>query len=237
MTFTSSLRSVFLGFAAAFCFAGAAAAQGLPPAVEGDRLLQLASSEMAKGEKGDTAAWSKAAAALKGAEATGVRMTENFDYHYGRTLRAVGQHAAAHERLDRYLRTYGTKGKYYSEALAQYTSVQGALAEAQVAAEKQAVVDRGWRWVESRWVHAGDEGTDCYKATRRVKNQSSSAREIRCDCNVVENEHPAYRGSLLTICKLRWQGNTVLDKATSFYLDREYSTRRQDFETFKSSEE
>ena len=73
MTFTSSLRSVFLGFAAAFCFAGAAAAQGLPPAVEADRLLQLASSEMAKGEKGDTAAWSKAAAALKGAEATGVR--------------------------------------------------------------------------------------------------------------------------------------------------------------------
>ena len=115
--------------------------------------------------------------------------------------------------------------------------MQGALAEAKVAAEKQAVVYRGWRWVESRWVHAGDEGTDCYKATRRVKNQSSSAREIRCDCNVVENEHPAYRGSLLTICKLRWQGNTVLDKATSFYLDREYSTRRQDFETFKSSEE
>lgn len=237
MTSISSLRSVFIGFAAALCLAGATTAQGLPPAVEADRLLQLGAAEMAKGEKGDTAAWAKAAAALKGAEATGVRMTENFDYHYGRTLHAVGQHAVAHERLDRYLRTYGTKAKYYSEALAQYTSVQNALAEARVAAEKQAVVDRGWRWVRSSWVHAGDEGTDCYKATRRVKNQSSSARAIDCDCNVTENDHPAYRGSLLTICKIRWQGNTVLDKETSYYLDRDYSTRRQDFESFKSSEE
>jgi hypothetical protein len=237
MTFTPFLRSVFIGFAAAICFAGGAAAQGLPPAVEADRLLQLGSAEMAKGEKGDAAAWAKAAAALKGAEATGVRMPDNFDYHYGRALHAVGQHQASHERLERYLRTFGTKGKYYSEALAQYTSVQNALAEGRVAAEKQAVVDRGWRWVRSTWVHAGDEGTDCYKATRRVKNQSSSAREIDCDCNVTENDHPAYRGSLLTICKIRWQGNTVLDKASSFYVDRDYSTRRQDFESFKSSEE
>ena len=237
MTLTPLLRFVFIGFVAAFCFAGAAAAQGLPPAVEADRLLQLASTEMAKGDKGDTAAWGKAAAALKGAEATGVRMPDNFDYHYGRALHAVGQNTLAHERIERYLRTQGTRGKYYSEALAQYTSVQGALAEARVAAEKQAVIDRGWRWVTSRWVHAGDEGTDCYKATRRVKNQASQAREIRCDCNVTENDHPAYRGSLLTICKLRWQGNTVLDKTASFYLDREFSTRREDFESFKSSEE
>ena len=237
MTSQTSLRSVFVGLAAAFCLWGGVAAQGLPPAVEADRLLQLGSAEMAKGEKGDAAAWAKAASALKGAEATGVRMPENFDYHYGRTLHAVGQHKAAHERLERYLRTYGTKGKYYSEALAQYTSVQNALAEARVAAEKQAVVDRGWRWVRSTWTHAGDEGTDCYKATRRVKNQSSSARSIDCDCDVRDNDHPAYRGSLLTICKIRWQGNTVLDGETSYYLDRDYSTRRQDFESLRSSEE
>jgi hypothetical protein len=237
MTWIPSLRSAFVGLVAAFCFVGTTAAQGLPPAVEADRLLQLGAAEMAKGEKGDTAAWAKAAEALKGAEATGVRMADNFDYHYGRTLHAVGQHATAHERLERYLRTHGTKGKYYSEALAQYTSVQSALAEARVAARKQAVVDRGWRWVRSTWMHAGDEGTDCYKATRRVKNQSASAREIDCDCDVKENDHPAYRGTLLTICKIRWQGNTVLDQASSLYFDRDYSTRRQDFESFKSSEE
>ncbi|WP_439518200.1 hypothetical protein [Hydrogenophaga sp.] len=237
MTSKTSLRSMFVALAAAFCLHGGTTAQGLPPTVEADRLLQLGAAEMAKGEKGDAAAWAKAAAALKGAEATGVRMPDNFDYHYGRASHAVGQHTVAHERLERYLRTHGTKGKYYSEALAQYTSVQNALAEARVAADKQAVVDRGWRWVRSTWVHAGDEGTDCYKATRRVKSQSSSAREIDCDCDVKDNDHPAYRGSLLTICKIRWQGNTVLDKASSFYLDREYSSRRQDFETFKSSEE
>lgn len=237
MTFIRFLRSTSVGLAAAFCFSGWSAAQGLPPAVEADRLLQSAATELEKGTKGGQVDWIKVGTALEGAEATGVRMPANFDYHYGRALHAVGLHAVAHVRLERYLRTQGTKGKYYNDALAQYTSVQSALADARVAAEKQAVIDRGWRWVTSTWRHAGEVGEDCGIATRRVKNLASSARAIDCDCDVGEVDHPAYRGKVETTCKLRWQGNLVLDKMTSFYASREYSNRREDYEYFKSDQQ
>ncbi len=217
MSFTPFLRSLCL--AVGVCWCGALAAQGLPPVMEADRLLQLAASETAKGAGAD---WNTVAAALKDAEATGVRMPDNFDYHYGTALRAVKQFPAAQQRLERYLREKGTKARYYSEALQQYSSVQAALAAERAALEQQAEIERSWTWFQSRWRGLGEH--DCDQARGRVSAISRRARAIHCDCDVeVLTDHPNYRGMYRTTCEVRWQGNRLLDKhLPTSEVNREY---------------
>lgn len=207
--------------AAALCLAGALQAQGLPPTIEADRQLQLAATEM---DRKDDTNWQKVAVALKAAEDTGVRMPSNFDYHYGRALQATGRHGEALERLQRYLSTQGSKAKYYSEALALYSSAQAGAAANQAAAEQKVREDAAWRWVTSTWSRIGQNTVSCDSLERRVSRFASSMRNFDCACDVKDIDHPAYRDDLQTVCKARWQGNLLLDKVSTFDQDRTSST-------------
>ncbi|WP_066272190.1 hypothetical protein [Hydrogenophaga palleronii] len=235
MRLIRSLRALCISFS--MCLLGAAAAQGLPPAMEADRLLQIAATEM---DKQDGADWKTVATALRDAEATGARMPVNFAYHYGRALHAVRQHAAAQQQLERYLREQGTKARYYSEALQQYSSVQVALAAERAALEQQAEIERSWTWFQSRWRGLGQH--DCDQARGRVSAISRRARAINCDCDVeVITDHPNYRGMYRTTCEVRWQGNRLLDKhLPTSQVDRDYvawSWQRESGESMRTGPE
>lgn len=209
---------------ATLLWTGAATAQGLPPTVEADRQLQLASGEMEKEDKGGKADWPKAAAALKAAEATGVPMPANFDYHYGRALQATGQHAAALERLERYLRVHGTKGKYYSQALQLYTSAQAGKATADEAARQRAALDAAWVDVKTTWWNTDDLDDGCERAEARIERYAPSARNLDCSCQTGFINHPAWRDHQEITCTVTWQGNLLQEKRESFSGERKYRT-------------
>lgn len=97
----------------------------LPPAIEADRLLLEASTEM---EKEKDVSWTQVLTALEAAEATGARMPANFHYHLGHALNAVGDHERGQKRLERYLSAQGNKAKYYKEALQALSSSRKELA-------------------------------------------------------------------------------------------------------------
>lgn len=204
--------------------AGAATAQGLPPAVEADRQLQLASSEMDKEDKGGKADWPRVAAALKAAEATGVTMPVNFDYHVGRALHATGEHAAALERLERYLRVHGTKARYYSQALQLYTSAQAGQATAQEAARQKAALEAAWVKVKTTWWNTDDLDDGCERAESRIQRYAPSARNLDCSCTTGYIDHPAWRDHQQVTCTVTWQGNLQQEQRQSFQGERKYRT-------------
>ena len=224
MTHARALRFLLACLAAALLWSGAATAQGLPPAVEADRQLQLASSEMDKEDKGGKADWAKVAAALKAAEATGVAMPANFDYHYGRALHATGEHAAALERLERYLRVHGTKGKYYSPALQLYTSAQAGKATADEAVRQRAAVDAAWVNVKTTWWDTDELDDGCERAEARIQRYAPSARRLDCSCKTGFIDHPAWRDHQEVSCTVTWQGNLLQEKRESFSGERKYRT-------------
>lgn len=120
------------GFACAFVALWLACAQPavaqLPPAMEADRLLLEASTEM---EKEKDVSWTQVVTALEAAEATGARMPQNFQYHLGRALGNVSEHEEGAKRLERYLSAQGTKAKYYKEALQALSLSRKKLADNQ----------------------------------------------------------------------------------------------------------
>jgi hypothetical protein len=216
-------RSLLLGLAAFLLLLQGAQAQGLPPAVEADRLLQLAAAEMEKGAQAD---WPRVASALQGAEATGVRMPPNFDYHFGRALHGAGRHEDSVKRLERYLQVHGTKARYYAEATQQYTSVLAALAEVRARAAAQAEVDKAWVRYHSRWSADGDY--DCTLARQRLDTLAYKARDVQCECRTREGG-----GIAQTRCDLRYLGNRLLDTdLPASRLEHKYPVRprRRDFD-------
>lgn len=123
---TRTGRLVRQALAAGCLLCALSPASALPPDVEADRLLLQASNEMAK-ENGVQP--TVVLQALEAAEATGVRMPENFNFHLGRALMQVGEAEAAIPRLDRYLTAQGKNAKYYKEALEALTNAQAVAAE------------------------------------------------------------------------------------------------------------
>ena len=206
------------------CLAAPAAAQGLPPAIEADRQLQLAASEMAKADRGDKADWALVAQALKSAEATGVRMPAGFDYHQGRALHAMGEHAAALQRLERYLRVQGQQGKYYSEALALFTQAQAAQAQGEAAQRRQAQIDAAWVNLRTRWWSTDETDDGCSRAQSRIQRYAPSARGFDCDCQIGYVNHPAWRDRQEVVCRVSWQGNLLQEQRSSFVGDRSFRT-------------
>lgn len=205
------------------CVLGSPLAQGLPPQVEADRQLQLAAAEM---EKAGAADWPKAVEALEAAAATGVRMPANFDYHLGRALLGADRPGPAQERLERYLREQGAQGKYYSEALQQYSLAKTRAEAARVAAAKQAALNAAWVKVKTVWRQDDSEDESCRPAKRRLTAYAPSARNIHCHCQVSDIDHPAWRDYTQSRCELSWEGNLIEEKRSSFNGDMSYPLRR-----------
>lgn len=120
--------------------ASLAAQATLPVDIEADRLLQEAAIEMKK-DKGF--AWSLVVSALEAAEATGGAMPANFNYHLGLALTGNQEYEAAVLRLERYLKTQGTRAKYYQEALRALSE-----SKTQLAVQKRLGIWERFEWAD-----------------------------------------------------------------------------------------
>lgn len=111
-----------------------AAAHALPPAVEAERLALKAKSAL---DAKDYAAASEALDRLAG---LGVPLPDQIDYLRGIAAKGIGRPARALKFLDAYFDKTGTRGKYFTQALAAYNEAEDAVkkAEADYAARKAA---------------------------------------------------------------------------------------------------
>ncbi len=188
-------------------FIGCQHANALPPEVEADR--QMLSARSAIDEK----RWKDAIEALNAAEKTGVKkLPESFSYHFGVALNAIKDFTGGQDRINQYLNRYGTKARYYREALEQLNISEKGI-------KYQASIDSSWRkWTTSstsivfgRNAYISEEDA-CSRTINALKDMSPSAHNFgSCDCNGDMGGHPAYPEIRERQCKVRWEGNLILD--------------------------
>ena len=94
----------------------------LPPQVEADRLMLEI--------KGQIDAKQYAAAVenfSKVEKLPGIQLPDTFAYHYGVALAGMNKNEEALKKLDQYLTTAGSGGKFYKEALEKYNEVESKI--------------------------------------------------------------------------------------------------------------
>jgi len=182
-------------------------ANALPPEVEADR--QMLSARSAIDEK----RWEDAIEALNAAEKTGVKkLPESFNYHFGVALNAIKDFTGGQGRINKYLNRYGTKARYYREALEQLNISEKGI-------KNQASINSSWRkWTTSSTsivfginAYISEEDA-CSRTINALKDMSPSARNFgSCDCHGDMGGHPAYPEIRERQCEVRWEGNFILD--------------------------
>lgn len=198
----------------------------LPPSAEADRQL-LAAQSAIKAEQ-----WEEAVTAFEKVEAIGMKAKPaNFDYLYGYSLYKAGEFAKASERLEKYVAASGAKGKYYREALESLNGIEiekkrlaQALEAQKVRANEEQKMKQAWTRVETRWWQmpesGGSDSEVCASLKKRILRQSASARNISCNCEVRQVNHPAWREYREDACLATWEGNKILDRTNSYYADQ-----------------